>query len=441
MAVGVILLCSTAPALAQQQTHPRIVIQQIATTHAPLPNGGKESRTQEQVQREAERTRSAYTAKADDYRNGHVLGYDRITYAECVKNKDSGRPGGWVKNHFAWCGQFGEKWIAQRCNDDGCVPGGYLDLHYVIIGQGHHGPVPGSTTDRYMTFDVKIDYLVNTDLFQTPGTTWGTRMDCLGKDSSKCKPSALASKPLSEWSVKPDASFQITSPAKPPTKNDEQRLYADVKQTSDARIPGAVPEGGPLSGAVTSIRFDSAQYIQKNGNTGTDPLGSIFTKADPFLTYSDDIGTEYVEVADHIKLALDRPGETKPPFSDKQIPGGGWGNPLHRLAASLSDENTKRRDRNRYYSKKACDKYYPGWDIPKDPRDGKSIEQCDEFPFASTLEGAARFLPEYDGPRFENMFSARPVHRDDNGAAGRVLADWYDWDRILHGDPFFVKVE
>ncbi|WP_242890835.1 hypothetical protein [Actinomadura litoris] len=294
-----------------------------------------------------------------------------------------------------------------------------------------------------MEFVVRVDTYRNFGTYEHPDSTWGTSLDCIGKKASECAPgSAPANKTLLQWSADPIASFSIISSGKKPSKeNGQQIVYADIEQKSTSLVPGHTTIGGPLAGPVTNVRFDSAWYILKNSTTGVESLGSIFTKVNPFLTYSRNPNSGYKQVADHVHTALTRPQDTKPPFTDKQIPGGSWGNPLHRLSQSVSDANKKRVDRNRYHSKKVCNTYFPGWDTAKDPRDGKSVAQCDEFPFASTYEGAARFLPEYDGPRFQDMFSALPVHRDDNGAAGGVLLRWYDWDRILEMDPYYVQVK
>ncbi|WP_456318660.1 NucA/NucB deoxyribonuclease domain-containing protein [Actinomadura spongiicola] len=46
---------------------------------------------------------------------------------------------------------------------------------------------------------------------------------------------------------------------------------------------------------------------------------------------------------------------------------------------------------------KACNENFPGWDDLKGP-DGKPLQECDEFPFASTYDGAGKF--NWDGAQF-----------------------------------------
>jgi hypothetical protein len=65
------------------------------------------------------------------------------------------------------------------------------------------------------------------------------------------------------------------------------------------------------------------------------------------------------------------------------------------------------------------------------PYDGTRLN-CDEYPFASTKEGAAAG---------DNRFSAPLVSEADNKAAGKVLNDQtYAPNRILGGDAFYVKI-
>lgn len=61
------------------------------------------------------------------------------------------------------------------------------------------------------------------------------------------------------------------------------------------------------------------------------------------------------------------------------------------------------------------------------PRPTAEGQQCDEYPFGSTLEGAAH-------PRWD--FSVRWVPQAENGSAGGVLnQSFYFDDRILRWEP------
>ncbi|MEU4674700.1 NucA/NucB deoxyribonuclease domain-containing protein [Amycolatopsis sp. NPDC023774] len=64
------------------------------------------------------------------------------------------------------------------------------------------------------------------------------------------------------------------------------------------------------------------------------------------------------------------------------------------------------------------------------PYDGNLLN-CDEYPFASTQEGA--------GPGNGN-YSARLIDAGDNQAAGRWLDSNYTLNRIIDGDPYYIAI-
>ncbi|WJV44636.1 hypothetical protein [Streptomyces flavofungini] len=67
------------------------------------------------------------------------------------------------------------------------------------------------------------------------------------------------------------------------------------------------------------------------------------------------------------------------------------------------------------------------------------IESCDEYPTKTTYEGAA--ASEYD-PRFHKRnFSVRALPKKSGGAAGILLAQYYDKNRVIDGpdDGFLMK--
>ncbi|MFI1094469.1 NucA/NucB deoxyribonuclease domain-containing protein [Streptomyces sp. NPDC020917] len=78
----------------------------------------------------------------------------------------------------------------------------------------------------------------------------------------------------------------------------------------------------------------------------------------------------------------------------------------------------------------ACRKYFPG----KYPAPNTD---CDEYPFASTLEGAANW------GNFRN-YVVKPIGSKDNQDAGTQLGEFYAEQRILGdngiNDPFYVAV-
>ncbi|MFH8379143.1 hypothetical protein ACH4A7_37220 [Streptomyces cyaneofuscatus] len=57
--------------------------------------------------------------------------------------------------------------------------------------------------------------------------------------------------------------------------------------------------------------------------------------------------------------------------------------------------------------------------------------ECDEYPFAGNYEGAAQHAK--DGSKPKDNYSARPLPKADNGAAGNILKAFMDRNRILDG--------
>ncbi|MFD7407335.1 NucA/NucB deoxyribonuclease domain-containing protein [Streptomyces sp. NPDC059866] len=191
----------------------------------------------------------------------------------------------------------------------------------------------------------------------------------------------------------------------------------------------------PGNSPVQVIRCDSATYI--TGPFGADRShGCVFPGATPILTYSLS-GTE-AAVAQHILGAQTRPEYTYPRLPaaedaerDKDIPGQAIGGQpvhygLHRIHSTLNAEDYQK---NRDHKDGACygtgpyASQYTGLGL--DPRPDTSTQQCDEYPFASTLEGAGS--AEWD-------FSVQAVPITDNASAGGKLIAYYNADRILAWD-------
>jgi hypothetical protein len=62
--------------------------------------------------------------------------------------------------------------------------------------------------------------------------------------------------------------------------------------------------------------------------------------------------------------------------------------------------------------------------------DGNKLN-CDEYPFQSTIEGAA------EGDR---RYSSRLIPAADNQKAGSMLNSTYTANRVLNGDAFYVSI-
>ncbi|GII55921.1 hypothetical protein Pth03_43100 [Planotetraspora thailandica] len=178
------------------------------------------------------------------------------------------------------------------------------------------------------------------------------------------------------------------------------------------------------------IRCDSATYFQFA------PQACIFNEVLPHITYSTG-DRDVALVANHIKIAQDTPNDSYPllvpagfpPPRDKLIPGrlGSAADPgLHRYDPAntgLAKNHEDHKEAACYRTGVQRDVYFDLW-LPRPPQ--PPGEQCDEYPFASTIEGASN--PDWD-------FSVRAVPQRQNSVAGGRLRAYYTGDRILYTDP------
>ncbi|WP_369011147.1 NucA/NucB deoxyribonuclease domain-containing protein [Streptosporangium carneum] len=130
--------------------------------------------------------------------------------------------------------------------------------------------------------------------------------------------------------------------------------------------------------------------------------------------------------------------------------------PRHRLY-QYDDEIARDGDRsarNTSRAQSACRwSYYPKW-VPTSGSNSfpwvAAGNQCDEFPFASTYEGARVSWQEnlpVDGinyrPRGVN-YSVKPIPTGENGSwRGRTrggIRYYYVYDRLLDGEEFFIRL-
>ncbi|MGL5927402.1 MAG: NucA/NucB deoxyribonuclease domain-containing protein [Dermatophilaceae bacterium] len=209
-------------------------------------------------------------------------------------------------------------------------------------------------------------------------------------------------------------------------------------------VPGRTP--------ARLVRCDSAAYFSRG--QARLPAACVHAEVTPRLTYR--LGSNLQSVAFHVFTAQDFPNSTYPLLvppgvpapRDKRIPGefvaGDANAPgLHRITARLHPGETLA---NRQHKDGACFKTGPLRDeyldtgLPVPPGAG---EQCDEYPFASTVEGAGN--PFWD-------FSVKAVPQRDNSIAGNQLGRYYVDDRVLAwdaglddpeetNDEFYVNIE
>lgn len=205
----------------------------------------------------------------------------------------------------------------------------------------------------------------------------------------------------------------------------DDSIFAVYKTTIKTTYPPGWTELRPTGGDLFILppRWDKAGYLP-NRNKGA----AIFSVSTA-LAYSTKASAPEEEVAKHIKLGYTNPGRTKPPFSRKRLPGNKADEPLTRLY-----KDTARRKENRNTAIYNCRKYF-GEDYSDNGR-----KECDEFPFATTYQGAAEWKHNQQADRYN--FSVQALPKKANGAAGTLLRDYYNLNRMIDGpdDGFLMKI-
>jgi Deoxyribonuclease NucA/NucB len=325
--------------------------------------------------------------------------YDYADLAQCRGNAASGRGAGWVKNHYSMCQVLRATVRNLRCVIvDGvpeCTEIGRATFRLTLVGYGRRGA-------RYTTFTLATDQWRPTGTIAAVGLTIG--MSCGG--GCRPAPGNGRSQPVAAWMIPATGTAQLRfdSPTAGITTRD---LVAGHAFNVTIRTGGAVPS--TATGPQNGFRCDSATYVG--------PVGAcIFDRVNAFFVYHLH-GQGVDQVAQHISDAQTRPGTTFPPVAGKIIPGAyGSGRPLTR-----NYYDTQMQDRGRRIIQAVCRQFSPV----------HAGQQCDEYPFASTYQGA--------GSGTTN-FSARAVDGRQNGRAGGLLSAWYTRDHILDRDRFYIMI-
>lgn len=184
------------------------------------------------------------------------------------------------------------------------------------------------------------------------------------------------------------------------------------------------------------VRCDSSSIIvwYKNG-------GCVLGMGHPIMHLSrndvNEKGESWPQQYDHIYDALFRSWGSHPlpggpnfpnvnPYTQKDIPGYSPLTALTRVANSTVIES------QRAASHKICTseirKSWPG----SVKIYGSKALNCDEFPFASTYQGALYANPGYN-------YSVRLINAIQNQKFGGSLGAWYQNNRILDGDGFLIN--
>jgi hypothetical protein len=221
------------------------------------------------------------------------------------------------------------------------------------------------------------------------------------------------------------------------------RLYgdfSDLPTQTGARVVANLGDGE----LEKWVQCDTANYLSRRTNEDGDTEGTGgCTFGDVVSSLQHELGNNYDTAYNHYWMACYQPNDTYPAIlkpvaakfpaiKEKSIPGcldptkNMRHNYLHRIDNDTADSNRRSMTRPK------CEWLWPGG------TGGTSGNECDEFPYAASWE---RWNPKYPGAIVTNAgYSLCPIPEEQNGAAGRVVGRLFTKDRILIGDPFFVRL-
>ncbi|WP_406048318.1 hypothetical protein [Kribbella sp. NBC_00889] len=336
---------------------------------------------------------------------------------ECQKqtagaNVESGELRGYAVNHFQWCAW---RFVLLPLKDDSGRIINIMSYRLTVMAQGRED-------DRYVTtthYVDKIHYRYftgfgpgNTTLKVTPTCTLNNLQGACVYSPDPAGPASLKDiedNPL-EITMRSD---QAVDPATNPLAI-MQGMMTFTQSYATSAGGGTLTMGVLRAGQI--VRCDSAQLEQ----TAYLTPACIFINANPVLNFNIN-DANINESALHIRDAQNYPQEMfpKPPDNvSKTMPS-----PLTRHWDQVLNDQQRNR------SIATCLAAFG-------PNPGGV--DCDEYPFASTLEGSLGT----PGPGQEQNynFSVRYIDYRDNRRAGRWLQLWYYKDRILSGDKFTVNI-
>ncbi|MGW6940307.1 ricin-type beta-trefoil lectin domain protein [Streptomyces xanthophaeus] len=331
-------------------------------------------------------------------------------FKSCNANPEGHDPagGGFIKNHFEFC-RWGYNTLTKL--DGSGRPEGQVIFKETEVGEG-------SSAARVGRIHTKVTEVKVTGVFVGASMTMSpSAAGHPGACTTTFGSASTYTRPLAGWG-ETYIFYDVIGNA---LSGDQSRIDKPLTCNfqSNWKVNGAKGSSDWHHAPDQSMRMDSAAYLEQFGRGGQ---GAIFNRVTPWFSY-DYNDASVRSVAEHIFSAYVNPTSTEPRLDvAKKIPG--WFNSSTMLTRNFSDFNAASgkiaRD-NESRKNAAC----------RNLAKGNPTYQCDEFPFASTKEGAGS----------GDNFSVRYVPGAANGSAGGKLAAWYAQDRILDGDKFQVLIQ
>ncbi len=367
------------------------------------------------------------------------IAVDPVTLDECDHHKfPDGAPVWWHKSHYSTCWSGFDNLLKPAscpifCDDS------LNSFRLVVIGVGDVNVVPqgdASPPVRKVRFTIRTSTAQKSGPEPAPDSSLiQLRINCAALDGSTCQNSQNAgvTKTLGELRAGFETSFDLTVSGTGALGDADNKTYYNTSLTITNTLPPGY-EPPEVSLPNDALRCDTSTYNYNLDTQRRDRGACIFTDVDAVLHYSKAPGSPVKAVADHIAEAQSHPENTKPGGVGKTIPGSrASGFKLSRLVPDLGVGRDDRYEANRLIAKANCIRY---WGV--DYTQGGKLD-CDEYPFASTYEGAAYNL--WNGGGTAISFSSMPLDMGENRAAGRALNVWYATDHILERDTYYVDID
>jgi len=353
-------------------------------------------------------------------RAGATLRAPDITIESCAADEWADRSGGFVIDHFNWCHTVQYSTELKVCAVQVIIclrhkEIGDISWRMTTKGDGWDATQPG-IDPRYsqISFTTRI-HDIQTDNPLLDVLVLKLNLECDGQGAPCVHPSGEdeESRSIAEWKLNSDTTFRFQSdPAYGQGRDKVSWFDFDIRSTASYPAANTVTDETGSSG----YRCDEATYLQGD-------RGCVFDHGSELFPMLMDGFQNYRKAALHIYDAMYLPQKTRPPLEGKKVAGDPFADvrqPLHRIYEPY--DATIVRDNNNE-AVRTCREW---WGL--DYSQGGQFE-CDEYPFKSTYQGASQSGGHY---------SARVIDGSDNASGGAVLGAWYESQRILHDDPFYV---
>lgn len=320
---------------------------------------------------------------------------DNISEDDCLTAYGQGQAGdqGWAESRFASC-TAGIDVLTKRIYPDG-YPGPYRDVGDIsFLLTDINQP---SNSGAYVTHTRIMDNVSYSGDISEVYLDVTTNCNISQDTSGNCNPfSSYTYTYSAEGLVQDGSEVLVTTFYVDPGSNADQSSFNWTQTQITARLdpPGVTPPTTVYS-TPTGFRCDYASYLPPGGGCVIDWAPT------PVLYYDSRSNPLVAPVAQHIYDA------------QHYLLFTPWGEPGYPLTR---DANPSDRDKSNQI---ACGDFVPSDSVNT---------SCDEYPLASTYQGAL-FQPDY---------STRGVPTNANSSQGGLTIQFYLSQRILNGDPFYV---